>query len=97
MTAYQTYIVRCADGTLYTGIARDVTKRLGVHNAGDGAKYTRARRPVVLVWQSDVTDERTARRMEWYIKRLSRREKDALIDGDARVRAKIDAWLAARP
>lgn len=97
MTEYQTYIVRCADGTLYTGIARDVTKRLAVHNAGDGAKYTRARRPVVLVWQSDVTDERTARRTEWYIKRLSRREKDALIDGDARVRAKIAAWLAARP
>lgn len=97
MTEYQTYIVRCADDTLYTGIARDVTKRLAVHNAGDGAKYTRARRPVVLVWQGDVTDERTARRTEWYIKRLSRREKDALIDGDARVRAKIDAWLAARP
>lgn len=97
MTEYQTYIVRCADDTLYTGIARDVTKRLAVHNAGDGAKYTRARRPVVLVWQSDVTDERTARSMEWYIKRLSRREKDALISGDARVRAKIDAWLAARP
>ena len=97
MTEYQTYIVRCADGTLYTGSARDVTKRLAVHNAGDGAKYTRARRPVVLVWQSDVTDERTARRTEWYIKRLSRREKDALIDGNARVRAKIDAWLAARP
>lgn len=97
MTEYQTYIVRCADDTLYTGIARDVTKRLAVHNAGDGAKYTRARRPVVLVWQSDATDERTARRTEWYIKRLSRREKVALIDGDARVREKLDAWLAARP
>ena len=97
MTEYQTYIVRCADGTLYTGIARDVTKRLAVHNAGDGAKYTRARRPVVLVWQSDVTDERTARRTEWNIKQLSRREKDALIAGNARVRAKLDAWLAARP
>ncbi len=75
MTEYQTYIVRCADDTLYTGIARDVTKRLAVHNAGDGAKYTRARRPVVLVWQSDVTDERTARRTEWDIKPAAKKTR----------------------
>lgn len=75
------YIARCADGTLYTGIARDVTKRIAEHNAdkGAGANYTRARRPVVLVYQEPAADRSAASRREYLIKQLSRAEKLELV------------------
>ncbi|MGM9577898.1 MAG: GIY-YIG nuclease family protein [Evtepia sp.] len=74
-----TYILRCADGTLYTGWTNDLDKRLAAHNAGTAAKYTRPRRPVTLVYQEVFPTKEEAMRREWQIKRLARAEKLALI------------------
>ncbi len=74
-----TYILRCADGTLYTGWTNDLEKRLAAHNAGTAAKYTRPRRPVTLVYQEAFPTKEEAMRREWQIKRLTRAEKLALI------------------
>jgi len=76
------YIVHCADGSLYTGIATDAARRVEEHNSDDllAARYTRARRPVVLVYQEPCTDRAEAARREYAIKQLPRREKLALID-----------------
>ena len=81
--AWQVYIVRCADGSLYTGIARDVARRVAEHNGEGrlGASYTRARRPVRLVYQEPAADRSAASRREYQIKQLSRAEKLALIAG----------------
>ena len=76
--SWYVYIVRCADRTLYTGVARDLGARLKAHNAGRGAKYTRARLPVKLVYQETVENRSAAQRREHAIKRLSRAEKRAL-------------------
>lgn len=76
---YWVYILRCADGTLYTGCTNDLSRRLAAHNAGKGAKYTRSRRPVELVYREEVPDKSAALRREAAIKRLSRQEKLALI------------------
>ena len=75
MSPWLVYIVRCADGSLYTGITNDLAARLKKHNAGTGAKYTRARRPVRLVWSEKKSSEGAARRREAMIKRLTRAEK----------------------
>ena len=72
------YIVRCADRTLYTGVARDLATRIAAHNAGQGAKYTRSRRPVKLVYHETAADRGEALRREHAIKRLTRAEKHAL-------------------
>lgn len=77
--AYFVYIVKCADGTLYTGISTDVARRVAEHNAGTGAKYTRTRRPVCVVYVEEAGDRSAASRREFEIKRLSRKEKEALI------------------
>lgn len=74
-----TYILRCADGTLYTGWTNDLDKRLAAHNAGTAAKYTRPRRPVTLVYQEVFPTKEEAMRREWQIKHLTRAEKLALI------------------
>ena len=79
MSAY-TYIVRCADGTLYTGWTNDVAKRVAAHNAGQGAKYTKSRRPVRLVYEEVFASKEEAMRREWQIKQLPRDRKLALID-----------------
>jgi len=77
-----TYILRCADGTLYTGWTNDLERRLAAHNGGTASKYTRSRRPVELAyWESFGTKEEAMRR-EWHIKQLSRKDKLALISGD---------------
>lgn len=76
---YWVYILRCADGTLYTGCTNDLFRRLAAHNAGKGAKYTRSRRPVELVYREEVPDKSAALRREAAIKGLSRKEKLALI------------------
>jgi putative endonuclease len=78
---WNVYIVRCADQTLYTGIARDLRQRLAQHNAGTGAAYTRARRPVILVHQEPALDRGEALRREAAIKRLPVAAKRALIGG----------------
>jgi len=75
-----TYMLRCADGTLYTGWTNDLEKRLAAHNAGTGSKYTRARRPVTLVWYEAHEDKADAQRREWAVKQLTRAQKLALMD-----------------
>ena len=74
-----TYMVLCKDDTLYTGWTNDLQKRLVSHNAGTGAKYTKSRRPVTMVYAEEHAEKRDAMRREAQIKRLSRREKLALI------------------
>ncbi len=76
-----TYILRCADGTLYTGWTNDLPKRIAAHNAGKGAKYTRSRLPVELVYAEPHADKVAAMRREWRIKRMTREEKLWLIEG----------------
>ena len=73
------YILRCGDGTLYTGWTNDLEKRLKTHAAGKGAKYTRARLPVTLVYAECCETEHEARSRECRIKRLTRDKKLALI------------------
>lgn len=73
------YILECADGTFYTGWAVDAEKRLKVHNAGRGARYTRMRLPVKLVYVEAQPDRTTAMKRERAIKRLPRAKKQALI------------------
>ena len=76
--AYFTYMVRCADGTLYTGFTvDDVHRRIAMHNAGKGAKYTKSRRPVELVWYHEWESEHEARSAEYHTKKLSQRERRA--------------------
>lgn len=78
---WQVYVLRCADGTLYTGITTDLERRVAVHNAGKGAKYTRARLPVVLAWSEPAADESAAKRREHEVRTLGREEKLRLIGG----------------
>ena len=73
------YILRCRDGTFYTGAARDLAARVRKHDAGTASRYTRARRPVVLVWSRRVRTWGKALREEHRIKGLKRREKEALV------------------
>lgn len=75
------YILRCGDGTLYTGCTNDLPRRLEAHRSGKGAKYTRSRPPVELVYQEETADKSAALRREAAIKRLDRRAKLALIEG----------------
>ena len=72
------YLLHCRDGTLYAGAARDLARRLREHEAGRAARYTRARRPVELVWSREVADWSEALREEARIKRLPRAAKLAL-------------------
>jgi len=80
MSAWHVYILRCVDGTLYTGIATDVEARLAVHNAGKGAKYTRGRLPLALAYQEAAESHSAALKREHAIKRLSALEKRRLVD-----------------
>jgi putative endonuclease len=78
---WQLYLVRCADGSLYTGIATDVERRFAEHQAGRGAKYLRGRGPLQLVYRQPAGDRGQALRLELAIKRLSKQEKEALVRG----------------
>ena len=79
---YSLYVLRCADGSLYTGIALDVQKRLQQHEAGRcGAKYLRGRQPFTLVFQAPIGDRSAASKAEHRVKLLSRVDKLALIEG----------------
>ncbi len=69
------YLLRCADGTLYCGITNGLGKRIAVHNAGEGAKYTRSRTPVQLVYSEACSDKSAALKRERAIKRLPRAQK----------------------
>ena len=74
------YLLRCADGSLYCGWTTDPEKRLVAHNAGTGAKYTRSRLPVELVYWEEFTEKNDALRRERQIKRLRRQQKLAMIE-----------------
>lgn len=73
------YILECADGSYYTGWSNDPERRLRMHNAGRGARYTRSRRPVRLVYVEELPDRASAMRRERQIKGLARKQKEALI------------------
>ncbi len=78
--SYFVYILECCDGSLYTGIAKDVAKRLDEHNNSDrGAKYTKARRPVRLLYKEPSDNRSSASKREYEIKKLSRAKKLQLI------------------
>jgi len=74
------YIVKCSDGTLYTGWTRDVASRIKVHNSGNGAKYTRSRGPVMLVYWEELAGKSEALVREAAIKKMTRKQKLLLID-----------------
>jgi predicted GIY-YIG superfamily endonuclease len=80
MSTWYLYILRCKDGSLYTGITTDVEKRLEAHRLGRGAKYTRGRGPLELVYQEECGDHSAALHRELEIKRLPREEKLKLIE-----------------
>jgi putative endonuclease len=77
-SSWHVYIVRCADRTLYTGVAKDLQARIAAHNGGRGAKYTRSRLPVKLVYSEAAMDRAAAQRREHEIKGLTRAAKRAL-------------------
>ena len=87
MTDAWVYMLRCADGSLYTGWSTDVERRLARHRSGKGSRYTASRLPVELVYEAAMDDRSAARREEARIKALDRRAKLALVDegrvGDA--------------
>ena len=74
-----TYILRCRDGTLYTGWTNDIEKRVKAHNEGKGAKYTKARLPVKLVYSEAFETKTEAMKLEYAIKRMRREAKEKLI------------------
>lgn len=79
------YLLRCSDGSLYTGISTDVARRIKTHNSGKGAKYTRAHGPARLVWQCYAGSQSRALRLEHRIKQYSRAQKEKLIIGELEV------------
>lgn len=85
-TEFSLYIVRCADGSLYTGIATDVSRRLEEHRSGvRGAKYLRGKGPLEVVFEAIVGDRATASQLEYQVKKLRRQKKLELIDGRMRL------------
>lgn len=89
------YVLRCCDGSLYTGFTTDVERRADVHNAGKGAKYTRARRPVELAAAAEFSTKHQAMSAEARFKRLSREEKLALLDATADLPGETELERAA--
>ncbi|WP_210125303.1 MULTISPECIES: GIY-YIG nuclease family protein [unclassified Staphylococcus] len=79
MAKHYVYIVKCKDDSLYTGYTTDVEARIATHNAGKGAKYTKIRRPVVLVYQEMFDSKSEAMRREYEIKTFTRQEKLKMI------------------
>lgn len=75
------YILLCADDSYYTGITTNLHSRVYAHNSGTGAKYTRSRGPVTLIWCAQYTSKSEALRKEYAIKRLSRKRKEELVHG----------------
>ena len=77
---WHVYMVRCSDRTLYTGITNDLEKRIEAHNSGkEGARYTRSRRPVKLVYSEQVKSKSAAAKLEYQLKKLPRSKKDTLV------------------
>ena len=78
-STWSVYMLRCADGSLYTGITKDVSRRCGQHNAGAASRYTRSRLPIVLVYREAQSSRSVALKRELAIKALSRKDKELLI------------------
>ncbi len=76
---YYIYILKCKDGTYYTGYTNNIEKRVSIHNSKKGAKYTRGRTPVTLVYEESFESKTEALKREYMIKQMSRAEKEALI------------------
>ena len=75
-----TYMVKCSDGTLYTGWTTDLEHRVKAHNDGEGAKYTRSRRPVELVYYEEYATKAEVMKREYSIKQLTRKQQEKLIE-----------------
>ncbi|MDE6087856.1 MAG: GIY-YIG nuclease family protein [Oscillospiraceae bacterium] len=84
ISEFYVYILECADGSLYTGYTNDLQKRIQTHNAGKGAKYTRSRLPVKLVYSEIYKDKTSALRREYAIKQFTRAQKLFLIQNASR-------------
>ena len=84
--AWFVYMLRCRDGSLYTGVASDVERRFAEHLSGKGAKYTRSHPPVAVVYREECADKSAALRREAAVKKLSRRQKLDLIKEDTTCR-----------
>ena len=78
------YLLRCADGSLYCGWTTDLEARLAAHSSGRGAKYTRSKLPVKLVWSEAYEDRHEALSREWHIKRMSHAEKERMVAENGR-------------
>ena len=83
---YVVYLVRCADGSYYAGSTNSLEARIALHNAGSGAKYVRGRRPVHVVYVKQYRDYQRAMQAEWAVKRLTRKQKEVLVNLYARCR-----------
>lgn len=83
--ANYTYLLRCADGSLYCGWTNDLVKRLTAHNAGTGGRYTRSRRPVELAWYTVSGTKQQAMHLEARIKQLRRSQKEALVSEEVQI------------
>ena len=86
MKAWYLYLIRCGDGSIYTGVTTDVSRRLAEHRSGKGARYLRGRGPLLLVRKIRVGGKSTAFRLEWRVKRISRKDKEKLIAGKIRLK-----------
>ena len=80
LVPWSVYLVRCSDGTLYCGISNNVTKRIDAHNNGKGAKYTKSRLPVSLVYHEEIGSMSAAMKRECQIKKMTRKQKNDLVD-----------------
>lgn len=96
-SAWYVYILQCADNTLYTGVATDVSARLATHNAGKGAKYTRGRLPVLLLYFESADNRSAALRREHAIKKMRAADKRALIAAQSQNKPVRPARCRAKP
>jgi len=78
---WSVYLVRCKDNSLYCGISNNVEQRVIAHNSGKGAKYTRPRKPVVLVYEEKIGTKQEAAKREYQIKQMSKKQKEELVKG----------------
>ena len=81
MKKHYAYMLRCKDNSIYSGYTTDLEKRLETHNSGMGAKYTRARLPVKLVYFEEFEDKKEAMKREWQLKQYTHIEKEKIIEG----------------
>ena len=94
--SWTVYIASCADASLYIGISNDLAKRVLAHNSGRGARYTRSRRPVVVVWQWACGSSEEARRLEGSMKRLPRAQRIRVVEGDVGLMSALFARVWSR-